>query len=38
MAEGEPFYANLPPWKTFVALHENDPPQLPEKHTDPSSG
>lgn len=30
MAQGEPFYANLPPWQTFIALHENAPPQLPQ--------
>ena len=38
MAEGEPFYANLPPWQTFMALHENEPPRLAEKHVNPSTG
>ena len=38
MAQGEPFYANLPPWQTFIALHENEPPKLPEKHVDSATG
>lgn len=38
MAEGEPYYANLPPIQTFIALHENEPPQLPHQHVNPSTG
>ena len=38
MAEGQPFYANLPTWQTFIALHENEPPSLPEHTVDPVSG
>ena len=28
MAQGEPPYANLPPWQTFLALHQNTAPKL----------
>ena len=38
MAEGQPFYANLPPLETFIALHEKEPPQLPETHVHPVTG